>query len=86
MGLIFDLAVAALALAVVASLALLVWTIAVTLVRAVHLSRREVADLRTRVTDGDARLISASTRASTTLAELSRRTDPLALLGDRSDR
>ena len=56
MGLILDLAVAALAVAVVASLALLAWTLAVSGVRGIHEGRRRIARLRTQVTDAEARL------------------------------
>jgi VIT1/CCC1 family predicted Fe2+/Mn2+ transporter len=55
-GLILDLAVAALAVAVVASLALLAWTLAVSGVRGIHEGRRRIARLRTQVTDAEARL------------------------------
>jgi VIT1/CCC1 family predicted Fe2+/Mn2+ transporter len=55
-GLILDLAVAALAVAVVASLALLAWTLAVSGVRGIHEGRRRIARLRTQVTDAGARL------------------------------
>ena len=56
MGLILDLAVAALAVAVVASLALLAWTFAVSGVHAIREGRRRVAGLRTLLTDAEARL------------------------------
>ena len=56
MGLILDLAVAALAVAVVASLALLAWTLAVSGVRGIREGRRRVARLRTQLTDAEARL------------------------------
>jgi hypothetical protein len=55
-ALILDLAVAALAVAVVASLALLAWTLAVNGVRGIREGRRRVARLRTQLTDADARL------------------------------
>jgi hypothetical protein len=48
--------VAALAVAVVASLALLAWTLAVSGVRGIHEGRRRIARLRTQVTDAEARL------------------------------
>ena len=51
MGLILDLAVVALALAVIASLGLLALTFGVTAVGGVRRSRRRVADLRKRVAD-----------------------------------
>jgi uncharacterized NAD-dependent epimerase/dehydratase family protein len=75
-GLIFDLAVAALAVAVVASLALLAWTLAISVVRAVQRGRRQVAGLRAWVTDAEAWLPPAAARASTALAELSDRIEP----------
>jgi hypothetical protein len=56
-GLILDLAVAALAVAVVASLALLAWTLAVSGVRGIHEGRRRIARLRTQLTDAEARLV-----------------------------
>jgi hypothetical protein len=54
--LILDLAVAALAVAVVASLALLAWTLAVSGTRGIHGGRRRIARLRTLLTDAEARL------------------------------
>jgi len=83
-GLIFDLAVVALALVVIGSLALLAWTLAVNAVRAVHTGRERVHGLRQSVTDAERRLQSASKRASAALAELSLHATPGA--GDRSDR
>ena len=56
MGLILDLAVVALAVAVIGSLALLAWTLAVSAVRAVADGRAEVAAARRRVTEAEARL------------------------------
>jgi hypothetical protein len=55
-GLILDLAVAALALAVVGSLALLAWTFAINGVRATRQARHRVAGLRAELADGEARL------------------------------
>ena len=59
MGLILDVAVAALAVAVVASLALLAWTLAVSGARGIHEGRRRIARLRTHLTDAEARLVRA---------------------------
>ena len=56
MGPILDLAVAALAVTVVASLALLAWTLAVSVVRAVHHGRSQVLGWRQTLTDAEARL------------------------------
>ena len=84
MGLIFDLAVAALALMVIGSLALLAWTLAVSAVRAVEVGRERVTGLRQSLTDAEGRLQSASKRATEALAELSHYATPRA--GDRSDR
>jgi hypothetical protein len=83
-GLIFDLAVAALALMVIGSLALLAWTLAVNAVRAAQVGRERVVGFRQSVTDAEGRLQSASKRATETLAELSHHATPGA--GDRSDR
>ena len=84
MGLILDLAVVALALAVIGSLALLVWTLAVSAVRATRDQRREVASLRQRVADADERLRLAANRAGATLERL---TDEAAgATGDHRDR
>jgi hypothetical protein len=73
-GLILDLAVVALAVAVIGSLALLTWTLAVNAVRAVEDGRAEVAAARRRVTDTEARLQDAGARASAALARLNERT------------
>ena len=56
MGLILDLAVAALVLVVIGSLSLLAWTLAVSSVRAVGEGRRTVAEARRTVRAADARL------------------------------
>ena len=83
-GLILDLAVVALALAVIGSLALLAWTLAVSAVRATRDQRREVASLRQRVADADERLRLAAARAGATLERL---TDEAAgATGDHRDR
>ena len=74
MGLILDAAVIALAVAVIGSLALLTWTLAVNAVRAVADGRAEVAAARRRVTDAEGRLQVAGARASAALARLNERT------------
>ena len=74
MGLILDAAVVALAVAVIGSLALLTWTLAVNAVRAVADGRVEVAAARRRVAESEARLHDAGARASTALAWLNERT------------
>ena len=74
MGLILDAAVVALAVAVIGSLALLTWTLAVNAVRAVADGRAEVAAARRRVTDAEGRLQVVGARASATLARLNERT------------
>ena len=82
MGLILDLAVVALALAVIASLALLAWTFAVTAVRATRLGHERIAVARESANDAEARLRTAAERASATLAELAQRTSA----GEPTDR
>jgi hypothetical protein len=72
-GLILDLAVVALALVVIGSLALLAWTLAVSAVRASSRERQRIAGLRTRVTDAEARLVAATAPAAASLAELADR-------------
>jgi len=83
-GLILDLAVVALAVAVIGSLALLSWTLAVSAVRATREGREQVAGLRRSVDETEGRLRAASARASATLARLGERTAPPS--GDRFDR
>jgi hypothetical protein len=73
-GLILDLAVVALAVAVIGSLALLTWTLAVSAVRAVADGRAEVGAARGRVTEAEARLQVAGARATQALARLNERT------------
>ncbi len=70
MGLILDLAVVALAVAVIGSLALLAWTFAVGAVRAVDERRREVAAARRRVTEAEERLQTARDRASAAISSM----------------
>jgi hypothetical protein len=74
-ALILDLAVVALALVVIGSLALLAWTLAVSAVRASRRSLVGVADARRSIADADARLRASAARAGSTLEELARRTD-----------
>jgi len=83
-GLILDLAVVALAVAVIGSLALLAWTIAVSAVRSVHDHGRDVAATRRRVADAEARLRASSARASEALAGMIERT--AMTTGDDRDR
>ena len=73
MGLILDLAVAALAVAVIGSLALLTWTLAVSVVRAVAERRVAVAAARRRVAEAEQRLQAAGGGASEAMARLSDR-------------
>ena len=84
MGLILDLAVVALAVAVIGSLALLSWTLAVSAVRAVREGRDRVILLQRNVDEAEDRLRDAAARASTALARLEERTSPAS--GDRFDR
>lgn len=76
MGLILDLAVAALALIVIGSLALLAWTLAVTAVRATHRARQRVALERRAVTGAEGRLRTSAARTIAVLEGLTRRTHP----------
>jgi hypothetical protein len=73
-GLILDLAVAALALVVIGSLALLAWTLAVSAVRATSVGRERVARSRHRVADAEARLPDTARRTTGILAQLVERT------------
>jgi hypothetical protein len=73
-GLILDLAVAALALLIVGSLALLAWTLGVSAVREARRGHRQVADLRREVVEAESRLRSGAVAANATLAELTART------------
>jgi hypothetical protein len=82
-GLILDLAVVALAVAVIGSLALLTWTLAVSAVRSVAGGRAEVAAARGRVADTEVRVRAAAGRAAWTLARLS---DRMTATGDEPDR
>jgi hypothetical protein len=75
-GLILDLAVAALALVVIGSLATLAWTLAVSAVRANARGRRQVARLRRSAADAEARLPGTMAHIDATLLEAVRRTAP----------
>ena len=76
MGLILDLAVAALALLVIGSLALLTWTLAISAVRVRSRGGRRVARLRRDVAETERRLRSSAERATAVLADLAARTTP----------
>ena len=69
MGLILDLAVAALALVVIGSLATLAWTLAVSMVRATARGRERVAAARRSVAGAEARLPVELARADARLGE-----------------
>jgi hypothetical protein len=88
-GLILDLAVVALALVVVGSLALLAWTLAVSAVRSSRRGLAEVIDARRSIADADERIRASAARAESTLEELSRRTGarraPASTRGEPSD-
>lgn len=68
MGLILDLAVAAVTLVVIGSLALLAWTVAIGATRATAQGRRRVAGARTGVGNVEARLrrVTDSRKGTTT--------------------
>lgn len=73
MGLILDLAVAALALLVIGSLALLAWTLGVGAVAAVRDERRRIEDRRRSVRAAEERIHAGASRASVKMAELTAR-------------
>ncbi|MEO5986228.1 MAG: hypothetical protein ABIW50_05640, partial [Candidatus Limnocylindria bacterium] len=73
MGLILDLAVAALALVVIGSLALLAWTLAVGATRAVRDGQRRVSASRSSIAEADERIRSSAARASASLEGLDAR-------------
>jgi len=75
-GLILDVAVAALALLVIGSLALLAWTLGFSAVRATRRGRERIDDSRRVVADAEARLRSGAAGAVATLSELATRTTP----------
>ena len=60
MGLILDLAVVAVTLVVIGSLALLAWTLAIGATRATTHGRERVAGMRTAIADAEARLVSGT--------------------------
>jgi archaellum component FlaG (FlaF/FlaG flagellin family) len=73
-GLIFNVAVVAIAAGVIGALALLTWTLAVNAVRAVNDRRAEVAAARRRVADAEQRLQSSGARTYEALARMIDRT------------
>jgi len=75
-GLILDLAVAALALVVIGSLALLAWTLGVSAVHSVRRGRESVAEARRSTAESEARLAAVAEGAGSTLERLTRRTAP----------
>ena len=77
MGLILDLAVVALALVVIGSLALLAWTLGVSAVRSVRRGRESVTEVRRSVAASEVRLAAGAHQARSTLEWLSRRTAPM---------
>ena len=76
MGLILDLAVAALALLVIGSLGLLAWTLGVSSVRATRQGRRRVAIARQGLRAAEDGLPSRAADLGETLARLAARTAP----------
>ncbi len=77
MGLILDLAVAALALVVIGSLATLAWTLAVSAVRATARGRERVAVRRRWVAEAEARLPETVARADALMVQALARTNRL---------
>jgi type II secretory pathway pseudopilin PulG len=75
-GLILDLAVVALALVVIGSLALLAWTLGVSAVRSVRRGRASVAEVRRSAAESEVRLVAEAERARSILERLTRRTTP----------
>jgi hypothetical protein len=75
-GLILDLAVAALALVVIGSLATLAWTLAVSAVRATARGREQVVAMRRSAADAEARLSGTLARTDATIVEALARTTP----------
>ena len=73
MGLILDLAVVVLAVAVIGSLALLTWTLAVSAVRALEHGRADIAAARSRVAEAETQMRATAQRASTAMAPLNDR-------------
>lgn len=76
MGLILDLAVAALALVVIGSLATLAWTLAVSAVRATARGRERVAAAHRSIADAEARMPSIMAGADAALVDSLERTAP----------
>lgn len=76
MGLILDLAVLALAMVVIGSLAFLAWTLAVSAVQAVGRERAAVVEARRAVTEAEVRLVATAGRAASSVEGLVRRTGP----------
>jgi hypothetical protein len=76
-GLILDLAVVALALVVIGSLALLAWTLGVSAVRSVRRGRESVAEARRTAAESEVRLVAEAERARSILERLTRRTAPM---------
>ena len=70
MGLILDLAVVALGLVVIGSLATLAWTLAVSAVRAERRGVARVADARRRAADAEERVRTAAARVAGSMDEL----------------
>jgi hypothetical protein len=75
-GLIFDLAVAALALLVIGSLALLAWTLGISAVRSVGRERLRLADARRAVAAAEDRMRASAATVSDSLTGLVARTTP----------
>jgi hypothetical protein len=88
-GLILDLAVVAIAVVVVGSLALLTWTLGVSAVRSVRRTRQRFEASRRRVAEAESRLTAAAARATATLEQMNRRTRaapiPTETLGEQPD-
>jgi hypothetical protein len=76
-GLILDLAVVALALVVIGSLALLAWTLGVSAVRSVRQGRETVAEARRSAAESEVRWPAVAERVRLSLERLSRRTTPM---------
>ncbi|HSJ00242.1 MAG TPA: hypothetical protein VLA59_07645 [Patescibacteria group bacterium] len=81
MGLILDLAVVALALVVIGSLALLAWTLGVSAVRSVRRGRASMAEARQSAAESEVHLTAAAERARSTLEHLVNRTAPTQPMG-----
>jgi len=76
-GLILDLAVVALAMVVIGSLALLAWTLGVSAVRSVRREHAAVVGARRSVARSESRLVAAAGRAAPAVERLARRTAPV---------